>query len=135
MPSDDTQMSSPINLSAKYSLAAATGMNDFAKEIELLMTCLRKDSILLPQFSIRVGLSLKGDIKLQPGNEDGLWWVQDASSMLPALVLCLALREKYPLSLDFSDLNVVEMCSAPGSKASQLLLAGFGLVIAIKANP
>lgn len=135
MPSDNNPMTSRIDLSTKYSLAAATGMNVCSKEIQSLMASLGGDSILLPQFSIRVGPSLKGDIKLWPGYEDGLWWVQDASSTLPALVLFSALREKYPSSSDISDLHVIDMCSAPGGKASQLLSVGLGHVTAIEANP
>ena len=134
MPSDDISMTPRIDLSTKYSLAAATGMNDYQEEIQSLMENLGGDSILLPQFSIRVGSSLKGDIKLWPGYEEGGWWVQDSSSTLPALVLSSALHDKYPRS-NFSELHVVDMCSAPGGKASQLLSAGFGHVTAIESNP
>ncbi|KAL3810512.1 hypothetical protein ACHAXA_005654 [Cyclostephanos tholiformis] len=133
MPSDNASMTARIDLSTKFSLAAATRMKDYTEEIMSLMESLGGDSILLPQFSIRVGSSLKGDVKLWPGYEEGAWWVQDSSSTLPALVLSSAIRDKYPQS-DLSELHVVDMCSAPGGKASQLLSVGFGHVTAIEAN-
>jgi 16S rRNA (cytosine967-C5)-methyltransferase len=134
MPSDNISMTARIDLSTKFSLAAATGMNDYKEEMQSLMESLGEDSILLPQFSIRVGSSLKGDVKLWPGYGEGAWWVQDSSSTLPALVLSSAIRDIYPQS-DLSELHVVDMCSAPGGKASQLLSVGFGRVTAIEANP
>jgi 16S rRNA (cytosine967-C5)-methyltransferase len=134
IPPDDTTVTSRIDLSTKYSLTAAIGMNDYVNEIQTLMSSLGDDAILLPQFSIRVGASMKGDVKLWPNYDDGSWWVQDASSTLPALVLSSALHKMNPQS-DFSKLHFVDMCSAPGGKASQLLSVGFGHVTAIEANP
>ncbi|KAL3767150.1 hypothetical protein ACHAW5_003169 [Stephanodiscus triporus] len=134
MPPDDTSITPRIDLSTKFSLAAATGMNDYMEEIQLLMESLGGESILLPQFSIRGGSSLKGDVKLWPGYEEGAWWVQDSSSTLPALVLSSALHDKYH-QCRLSELHVVDMCSAPGGKASQLLSVGFGHVTAIESNP
>jgi transcription termination factor NusB len=78
IPPDDNSVTSRIDLSTKYSLAATIGMNDYVNEIQTLMSSLGDDAILLPQFSIRVGPSMKGDVKLWPKYDDGSWWVQDA---------------------------------------------------------
>jgi len=133
MPPDDSLATSRIDLSTKYSLGHVSGA-DGNEELQSLMSNLGEDSILLPQGSIRVGLSLKGDVKSWPEYDDGTWWVQDASSTLPALVLTNALLDKYPPE-ELLDTHVVDMCSAPGGKTSQLLCAGFGRVTAIEASP
>jgi 16S rRNA (cytosine967-C5)-methyltransferase len=108
IPPDDTSVTSRIDLSTKYSLSAAIGMHDSVNEIQTLMASLGDDAILLPQYSIRVGPSMKGDVKLWPKYDIGTWWVQDASSTLPALVLSSALHKMNP-QLDFSNLHVVDM--------------------------
>jgi len=108
IPPDDTSVTSRIDLSTKYSLSAAIGMNDSVNELQTLMASLGDDAILLPQYSIRVGPSMKGDVKLWPKYDSGTWWVQDASSTLPALVLSSALHKMNP-QLDFSNLHVVDM--------------------------
>lgn len=134
MPDEDLS-TSRIDLSTIYSLSAAMYKNDNSMtELQSLLTNLGDDSILLPQCSIRIGSSRKGDVKLWPGYEDGIWWVQDASSTLPALVLTQALLNRNTDSQS-SDLHVVDMCSAPGGKTMQLLSAGFGHVTAIEASP
>jgi 16S rRNA (cytosine967-C5)-methyltransferase len=137
MPDEDgTTLSTPrIDLSTLYSLGAAMDKNDNSMtELQTLLTDFGEDAILLPQCSIRVGLSRKGDVKFWPRYEDGTWWVQHASASLPALVLTHALLDRNA-HLRPSDLNVVDMCSAPGGKAMQLLSAGFGHITAIEASP
>ncbi|KAL7543556.1 hypothetical protein ACHAXR_012836 [Thalassiosira sp. AJA248-18] len=134
MPYDESSVTSRIDLSTKYSLGAVTGINEDEDELQKLMSNLGEDSIILPQGSIRVGSSLKGDVKSWPEYDQGTWWVQDASSTLPALALTRALLDRYPGD-DFSDIHVVDMCAAPGGKTSQLLSAGFGHVTAIEASP
>jgi 16S rRNA (cytosine967-C5)-methyltransferase len=136
MPEEDiTTLSTPrTDLSTIYSLRAAIGVNENSKsELQSLMTNLGDDTILLPQCSIRIGPSRKGDVKLWPGYEDGTWWVQDASATLPAMVLTQALLDRNA-HLQPSDMHVIDMCSAPGGKAMQLVSAGFGLVTAIEAS-
>jgi len=133
IPSDDSLVNSRIDLSTIYSLGVINGNNDHKDKLQSLMTDLGDDCTLLPQGSIRVGSSLKGDVKLWPGYENGVWWVQDASSTLPAIVLTSALYDKH--EDDISGLHVVDMCSAPGGKTSQLLSAGYRYVTAIEANP
>mmetsp|Transcript_567 Transcript_567/g.1235 ORF Transcript_567/g.1235 Transcript_567/m.1235 type:complete len:549 (+) Transcript_567:116-1762(+) len=134
MPSDESLVTPHIDLSTKYSLGAVGGITEDRDEIQSLVANLGEDSTLLPQYSIRVGSSLKGDVKKWPAYDDGIWWVQDASSTLPALVLTRALYDKYP-SDKLSDIHVVDMCAAPGGKTSQILSAGFGHVTAIEASP
>ncbi len=137
MPDEDgTTLSTPrIDLSTIYSLRTVMDNNDNSMtELQTLLTDFGEDAILLPQYSIRTGLSRKGDVKLWPGYEDGTWWVQEASATLPALVLTHALLDRNA-HLQPSDLTVVDMCSAPGGKAMQLLSAGFGQVTAIEASP
>ena len=132
IPSNDSLVNSRIDLSTIYS-RAINGNSDHKDKLQSLMTDLGDDCTLLPQGSIRIGSSLKGDVKLWPGYENGVWWVQDASSTLPAIVLTSALYDKH--KDDISDLHVVDMCSAPGGKTSQLLSAGYRHVTAIEANP
>ena len=132
IPSDDSLVNSRIDLSTIYS-RVINGNSDHKDKLQSLMTDLGDDCTLLPQGSIRIGSSLKGDVKLWPGYENGVWWVQDTSSTLPALVLTSALYDKH--KDDISDLHVVDMCSAPGGKTSQLLSVGYRQVTAIEANP
>ena len=133
IPSDDSLVNSRIDLSTIYSLSAINGNSDHKAKLQSLMIDLGDDCTLLPQGSIRIGSSLKGDVKLWPGYENGVWWVQDASSTLPAIVLTSALYDKH--KDDISDLHVVDMCSAPGGKTSQLLSSGYRQVTASEANP
>lgn len=133
MPSDESMVTPRIDLSTIHSLGAASGIEEDNIKLQSLMASLGEDSISLPQGSIRVGPSLRGDVKDWPEYDEGTWWVQDASSTLPALVLTGALKDKYAGD-DSSNLHVVDMCAAPGGKTSQLLTAGFGCVTAIEAS-
>lgn len=135
MPSDDDTLIKPrIDLSTKYSLGAVNGISEHQEKLQSLMTTLGDGCTLLPQGSIRVGPSLKGDATTWPEYTTGKWWVQDASSTLPAIVLTSSLYEKYDRD-ELADIHVVDMCSAPGGKTSQLLSAEFGHVTAIEASP
>jgi 16S rRNA C967 or C1407 C5-methylase (RsmB/RsmF family) len=139
MPSSDNQWNTRIDVTTKYSMESiierATN-EDSQSSSRLLMDEMQasfgEDCILLPHGSLRIGTSLGGDVSQWPGYDDGTWWVQDSSSTLPALVLSQALSKKH--ESDISSLHVVDMCSAPGGKACQLLTAGFGRVTAIEAN-
>lgn len=130
MPYDESLVTPRIDLTTKYSLGAVRGINEDKDELQSLMSNLGEDSILLPQGSIRS--SLKGDVTSWPEYDEGTWWVQDASSTLPALVLTRALHDRHP---DDEHIHVVDMCSAPGGKTSQLLCAGFERVTAVEASP
>lgn len=66
---------------------------------------------LLPTGSIR--LAEHARIEDMPGFEDGAWWVQDAAAALPARLFG-----------DVRDLDVLELCAAPGGKTAQLASAG-----------
>lgn len=133
MPPEETLVKPRIDLSTKYSLGAISGMNESNVELQKLVSNMGDASILLPQGSIRVCPSLRGDVKNWPGYNEGTWWVQDASSTLPALVLAGALYDRYSQD-ERSDIHIVDMCAAPGGKTSQLLSAGFGHVTAIEAS-
>lgn len=126
MPRDERSITPHIDLTAKYS---AAGLNEDNEDIHTLIENLGNNARLLPQGSIRVGSG--GDITTWHDFDKGTWWVQDASATLPALVLSKALHDKHS---DISNLRVVDMCSAPGGKTSQLLSAGFEHVTAIEAN-
>jgi len=54
-----------------------------------------------------------GAISLLPGFSEGAWWVQDAAASLPARLLG-----------DVRELDVADLCAAPGGKTAQLALAG-----------
>ena len=135
MPVDFDQISNRIDVTTKFSLRSAVNVaNDeyMRRSLKEIQTNFGNDCILLPQGSLRIGASLCGDVALWPGYNDGIWWVQDASSTLPAIVLSQALSKKY--DGDLNSLHVLDMCSAPGGKASQLASAGFGRVTAIEAS-
>ena len=138
IPYDDSSQTTRIDLSTKYStkysMGAISGTSEHQEKLQTLMTSLGDDCTLLPHGSIRVGQSLKGDVKMWPEYEDGTWWVQDASSALPALVLTSALYDKHSKE-DIPNIRVVDMCSAPGGKTSQLASADFGHITAIEASP
>ncbi|KAL7518595.1 hypothetical protein ACHAWX_003407 [Stephanocyclus meneghinianus] len=139
MPLNHQPMTPRFDLTTKFSLTSLmefSNGNPHGNSLEMLEKMRQnfgEDCILLPQGSLRVGSSLAGDITQWPGYHDGTWWVQDASSTLPALVLTRALSESRE-GEDLSSLHVVDMCAAPGGKTSQLLSAGFGRVTAIEAS-
>ena len=62
-------------------------------------------------------------IKDIPYYNDGLWWVQDFSAMLPIYLLG-----------NIKDLRTVDMCAAPGGKTLQLLSNNVNLDIYEKNN-
>ncbi|EJK46232.1 hypothetical protein THAOC_35109 [Thalassiosira oceanica] len=130
IPIDELTVKSRIDISTKYSPGMLLKSNDDLAEQEKLAMELGEDTILLPQGSIRVGQSLKGDIKSWARYDEGKWWVQDASSTLAAIALSSALNDRYP---DPSLVQVVDMCSAPGGKAAQLCSTGYN-VTAIEAS-
>lgn len=130
IPIDELTVKSRIDISTKYSPGMLLKSNDDLADQEKLAMELGEDTILLPQGSIRVGQSLKGDIKSWARYDEGKWWVQDASSTLAAIALSSALNDRYP---DPSLVQVVDMCSAPGGKAAQLCSTGYN-VTAIEAS-
>jgi 16S rRNA (cytosine967-C5)-methyltransferase len=72
---------------------------------------------ILPGGTLRT--ASRGDLAAWPGYVEGRWWVQDASSAIPARLLAVEPRE-----------SVLDMCAAPGGKTLQLAAAG-GQVVAI----
>jgi len=66
---------------------------------------------VLPTGSVRVPEA--GQVSAMPEYASGSWWVQDASSALPARSLAARPGEK-----------VLDMCAAPGGKTMQLAAAG-----------
>lgn len=68
--------------------------------------------IVLPTGTVRVG-RLAAPVAELPGFEEGAWWVQDAAAALPARMLG-----------DVAELDVADLCAAPGGKTAQLALAG-----------
>ena len=58
-----------------------------------------------------------GNVTALPGFADGAWWVQDASSALPAKIMG-----------DVAGKTVLDLCAAPGGKAMQLAAAGANVV-------
>ena len=76
---------------------------------------------VLPTGSVRT--LAQGAISLLPGFNEGAWWVQDAAAALPARLLG-----------DVRDLNVADLCAAPGGKTAQLAFAG-ARVTAVDRSP
>lgn len=66
------------------------------------------DAFLLPTGSLR--LKQKKAIPSLPGFKEGEWWVQDISASLPVKIL-----------KPNSEMDVIELCAAPGGKTLQLL--------------
>lgn len=66
---------------------------------------------VLPTGSVRVPKA--GQVSAMPNYRNGDWWVQDASSAVPARLLAAQPGEK-----------VLDMCAAPGGKTMQLAAAG-----------
>ena len=78
---------------------------------------------LLPNDSIRIVKGANtGKVSEWPLYNEGIWWVQDVSSTLPAIALTSTLTKQYG---DIQGLHVIDCCAAPGGKTSQLLSAGF----------
>lgn len=86
---------------------------------------------ILPNGSLRAEPSLSGQVSSWPMYNDGQWWIQDASSTIPALALIKTLFNERS---DLSTLHVVDFCAAPGGKTAQLSSAGFRRVTAIESN-
>jgi len=63
--------------------------------------------------TIRIGTRDKPVAEL-PGFADGRWWVQDASSAVPARLMGLN-----------AGARVLDVCAAPGGKTAQLIKAGY----------
>lgn len=70
---------------------------------------------ILPTGSLR--LTQHKLVQDLPGYEDGMWWVQDASAALPALLFG-------PIEGE----TVYDLCAAPGGKTSQLAALGANVI-------
>jgi len=66
---------------------------------------------LLPTGTLR--LRQKAPVTSLPGFDEGAWWVQDAAAALPARLLG-----------DVTDMDVIDLCAAPGGKTMELASAG-----------
>ena len=130
MPHDERSITHYIDLTTKYSIPMLTGIGDEKDDMNSLVEKLGEDSIMLSQGSIRVGVN--GDVRGWAEYDKGTWWVQDSAATIPGIVLTKALYDRH--SCDISNLRVVDMCSAPGGKAAQLLSAGYQHVTAIEAS-
>jgi len=69
----------------------------------------------------------KGNIQSIYGYEDGLWWIQDFGSYLQFEHLykkiCLEYNKK-----DIQKIEILDLCSAPGGKTSQILDKGLKVI-------
>lgn len=61
-----------------------------------------------------------GPIEFLPRYYDGIWWIQDAASQIPCNLL-LTKIPKHFINTKTTSLKFLDLCSAPGGKASQLL--------------
>jgi 16S rRNA (cytosine967-C5)-methyltransferase len=71
----------------------------------------RLDAILLPTGSLRV--AARTPVHELPGYDEGVWWVQDAASAVPARLLDIKPGDR-----------VLDLCAAPGGKTAQLASMG-----------
>lgn len=69
------------------------------------------DALLLPTGSIR--LRQRTPVHELPGYSEGAWWVQDASSAVPARLIGAGPGQ-----------SILDMCAAPGGKTAQLASMG-----------
>ena len=76
---------------------------------------------VLPGPTVRT--RLRGDLTAWPGFAEGAWWVQDASSAIPARLLAVAPGE-----------TAADLAAAPGGKTMQLAAAG-AAVTALDRSP
>lgn len=67
---------------------------------------------LMPTGTLRLK-DHKGVITTLPGFDEGAWWVQDLAASLPARLLG-----------NVRDLDVIDLCAAPGGKTMELAAAG-----------
>lgn len=67
---------------------------------------------LMPTGTLRLS-GHKGVITTLPGFEEGAWWIQDMAASLPARLLG-----------NVRDLDVIDLCAAPGGKTMELAAAG-----------
>lgn len=70
---------------------------------------------LMPTGTVR--LRHKGAITTLPGFAEGAWWVQDMAASLPARLLG-----------NVADMDVIDLCAAPGGKTMELAAAGANVV-------
>ncbi|MGB1953047.1 MAG: RsmB/NOP family class I SAM-dependent RNA methyltransferase [Candidatus Puniceispirillum sp.] len=69
------------------------------------------EGTLIDDYTIR--RAFDGDPSRLAGFADGEWWVQDAAAALPARLFG-----------DIKDMDVIDLCAAPGGKTAQLIAAG-----------
>jgi len=67
---------------------------------------------LMPTGTLRLPKH-KGSITTLPGFDDGVWWVQDLAASVPARLLG-----------NVTDMDVIDLCAAPGGKTMELAAAG-----------
>lgn len=73
------------------------------------------EAVVLPTGSLRRHGG--GSVTDLPGFHEGAWWIQDASSALPAKLLG-----------DVAGKKVLDLCAAPGGKTAQLIAMGADVV-------
>ena len=127
--SDASMKESPIFLSVKY---PPNSLEEDRKNLALeICDAFGGTTQVLPHGSIRVGEELSGAVSEWPLYQEGIWWVQDASSSLPAIALHSVLAKLG----NVGEMNVVDLCAAPGGKSAQLVSLGFKHVSAIEVSP
>ncbi|CAJ1969933.1 unnamed protein product [Cylindrotheca closterium] len=93
------------------------------------------EATILPHGSIEIPKHQNfGGVSQWPLYKDGEWWVQDPSASLPAIALHNALCKLEDNQQKKEAMHIVDLCSAPGGKTSQLCSFGFGKVTAIEVS-
>jgi 16S rRNA (cytosine967-C5)-methyltransferase len=98
-------------------------------KLQKIVDAFEGNAAILPNGSIMVGGDKGGLINNWPLYDEGAWWVQDVSASIPALSLYKAVETK-----SVTQMNVIDMCAAPGGKTAQLISYGFGKVTAVELN-
>jgi len=84
---------------------------DLTVKADPLLWAEKLNADILPTGTLR--LRTKGSIPDQEGFKEGAWWVQDAAAALPVRLLG-----------DVTNMEVLDLCAAPGGKTMALAAAG-----------
>jgi 16S rRNA (cytosine967-C5)-methyltransferase len=87
---------------------------------------------ILPQGSVRIPRPPPGPVSSWVGYQEGAWFVQDLAATIPAMALYLELSQGGTRSVH--DMEVVDLCAAPGGKTAQLSSYGFVNVTAVEVS-
>lgn len=111
--------SPPTDISAKYEYDRS--LSEEKKRSKLNELAEKLNATVLPTGSLRLPTG-SGMVEKLYGFDDGIWWVQDAASAMPARILLEFLQNES--SEGPSKAKILDICAAPGGKTAQLAAGG-----------